>query len=258
MTFDEYINNPMGIKSAVISNREMYRKMYTEKFDKVMVREVGKMDYQLSKSNSKYYCYLKVPSETVPNFYYDVVIEFSEPKDKKFADASLRNYDVKFFSNDPAFVFTFCYTFRKNKMFIDDYKEKMSPEALAQKPVEKNPTVSTGYVKSFYFAYLMMKKRNLFSKILYVNKYNKSNILKEIMPADKKIEARQNAAEDMKNKKRIAKNIDDAKRRQAMDKDFAKYIKKPSVVMNTIKTNTVKNTRKVNFGIKTTKKTKRK
>ena len=59
MTFDEYINNPMGIKSAVISNREMYRKMYTEKFDKVMVREVGKMDYQLSKSNSKYYCYLK-------------------------------------------------------------------------------------------------------------------------------------------------------------------------------------------------------
>ena len=60
MTFDEYINNPMGIKSAVISNREMYRKMYTEKFDKVMVREVGKMDYQLSKSNSKYYCYLKV------------------------------------------------------------------------------------------------------------------------------------------------------------------------------------------------------
>ena len=57
MTFDEYINNPMGIKSAVISNREMYRKMYTEKFDKVMVREVGKMDYQLSKSNSKYYCY---------------------------------------------------------------------------------------------------------------------------------------------------------------------------------------------------------
>ena len=78
------------------------------------------------------------------------------------------------------------------------------------------------------------------------------------MPADKKIEARQNAAEDMKNKKRIAKNIDDAKRRQAMDKDFVKYIKKPSVVMNTIKTNTVKNTRKVNFGIKTVKKTKRK
>ena len=52
MTFDEYINNPMGIKSAVISNREMYRKMYTEKFDKVMVREVGKMDYQLSISYS--------------------------------------------------------------------------------------------------------------------------------------------------------------------------------------------------------------
>ena len=53
MTFDEYINNPMGVKSAVISNREMYRKMYTEKLNKIMVREVGKIDYQLYKSKKK-------------------------------------------------------------------------------------------------------------------------------------------------------------------------------------------------------------
>lgn len=259
MTFEEYINNPMGIKSAVISNREMYRKMYTDKLNKVMVREVGKVDYQLYKSKSKYYCYMKIPSEVVPNFYYDVIIEFSEPKDgnKKFGDASLRNYDVKFFSNDPSFVYTFCYAFRKNGMFIDDYKEKMSPEALAQKPVEKNPTVSVGYVKSFYFAYLLMKKRDLFTKLKYVTLYDKRRVLDQIMPADQKIKERQEAADNIRDKKRIARNIRNEKRKQAMDKDFAKYIKKPSVVAQTIKTNTINNTRKVNFSKGNVKKSKK-
>ena len=33
MTLREYIQNPMGIANAVISNREMYRKFYNEKFE---------------------------------------------------------------------------------------------------------------------------------------------------------------------------------------------------------------------------------
>lgn len=259
MTFDEYINNPMGQKSAVISNREMYRKMYTDKFNKVMVREVGKIDYHLYKGKSKYYCYLRVPSEVVPNFYYDVVIEFSEPKDmKKITDASLTKYDVKFFSNDPSFVYTFCYAFRKNNMFIDDFKEKMSVEALNQKPVEKNPTISIGYVKSFYFAYLMMKKRGLFNKIAYIAPYSKRRLLDEIQPADEKIKDRQEAAEDIKNKKRIARNIRDEKRKNDMDKSYKELLRKPDVVANTIKTNVVKNTRKVAFKSNNIKKTKKK
>ena len=36
MTFDQYIQNAMGIKNAVISNREMYRTMYTEKLNKIL------------------------------------------------------------------------------------------------------------------------------------------------------------------------------------------------------------------------------
>ena len=34
MTFDEYIQNPMGIKNAVFSHREMYRELYKNKFNK--------------------------------------------------------------------------------------------------------------------------------------------------------------------------------------------------------------------------------
>ena len=52
MTFDEYIQNPMGKTNSVISNRIMYRNMYQEKLDKIMVREAGKVDYKAYKDNT--------------------------------------------------------------------------------------------------------------------------------------------------------------------------------------------------------------
>src|SRR5699024_7553974 len=103
MTFDQYIQNLMGVMNDVISNREMY----TEKLNKILERKTGKVVYYLYKSNKKYYAYLRIPSEVVPNFYYDVIIEFSEPKDGvKITDRTLRNYEARFYSNDPSFVFT--------------------------------------------------------------------------------------------------------------------------------------------------------
>ncbi len=46
MTFDQYINNPMGIKNAVFSAREMYKELYTKKLNVILVREVGKVLYK--------------------------------------------------------------------------------------------------------------------------------------------------------------------------------------------------------------------
>ena len=37
MTFDQYIQNPMGVANSVMSNREMYRNMYMMKLDSIMV-----------------------------------------------------------------------------------------------------------------------------------------------------------------------------------------------------------------------------
>ena len=45
MTFDDYIQNPMGRENAVISNRNMYRDLYKAKLDKILVRENGKIEY---------------------------------------------------------------------------------------------------------------------------------------------------------------------------------------------------------------------
>lgn len=42
MTFQQYIDNPMEKKNAVFSQRDMFRKFYTDKFDAVFLREVGR------------------------------------------------------------------------------------------------------------------------------------------------------------------------------------------------------------------------
>ena len=78
LTFKQYVDNPTGAKTAVISYRKMYEDLYNDKWKKIMTREVGKIDYELYYNNNEYYCYLKIPSENIDNFYYDVVIKMEQ------------------------------------------------------------------------------------------------------------------------------------------------------------------------------------
>ncbi|MFA7156870.1 MAG: hypothetical protein WC123_04175, partial [Bacilli bacterium] len=167
MTYDEYIQNPMGIKNSVISNREMYRSLYVGKLDKILVREVGKVKYFLYKDKNNFYVHMKVPSEVVDRFYYDTVIQFYTDKSELVASRTLNDYYVNFYSNDPSFVFTFAHAFIKNDIFIKDLEPKMSKLAIKKNADIKNPTNQVGYVKSLYFEYLLMKQYGLFNKIQY-------------------------------------------------------------------------------------------
>ena len=249
MTYDQYIQNPMGVANAVISNRNMYRELYMGKLDKILVREMGKIDYTLYKSGKKYYVYIKIPSEVIDKFYYDVVIEFSEPKDKSLIDSTLKNYNVKFYSNDPSFVFTFAHAFIKNKMFIDELRPVMSKEAIQKVAVEKNPSNQVGYVKSLYFAYLYLRRENVFnkSKFILAKDINWKQLEKSITPADLKIAQRQDAqakkAADNKKAKEKLKNL--AKQSVQKDIPFATKTSKPVTTTKVIsgKNNTVKKTK---------------
>lgn len=227
MTFDEYIKNPM--KSSVMAgSREMYRSLYVQKYDALMVRENGDIKYKLYKSKNKYYIHIKIPSESVEEFYYDIVIEFSSKK----PGTSLMQYDVRFFSNDPSFVYTFAYSFNKNKMFITELASVMSKEALTKKPDEKNPKLEIGYVKTLYFAYLFMYQRGLLTTLRYTSaeKIDFKGLASIITPADEKINERQKAVTiKEKRKKTIQKELKNTK----VDK-----ITKP--MKNVLKTKTVK------------------
>ena len=47
MSFQQYIDHPMGKRNAVFSQRDLFKQLYTEKFDKVFLREAGKTNYVL-------------------------------------------------------------------------------------------------------------------------------------------------------------------------------------------------------------------
>ena len=220
-TFDEYIANPMGGKNSVFTQREMYRTMYTQKLDAILLREAGKIDYYLYKDKESYIAHIKVPSEVVPKFYYDVVVEFIPKGPESGMAPNLNNsHDVRFYSNDPAFVFTFTHAFVANNMFFTDLEPKMSKQAIKKVAIEKNPQDQIGYVKSIYFAYLIMKRAGIFNKTRFnaeAKKYSKRNLLAEVEHSDKKIADRQEKAEELQKEKRVAKQKEIAKQNAARE-----------------------------------------
>ena len=45
MTYDQYIKNPMG--GSVVTNRQVLMDMYNQKWNDLLVRENGKINYYL-------------------------------------------------------------------------------------------------------------------------------------------------------------------------------------------------------------------
>ena len=209
MTFDKYIDNPSG--GQAFTNRQIYKQLYQRKFDALMVRERGIVNYKIYKANDTsdaYFIHFKIPSEVVEKFYYDVVIRLYTVGNDRKNDANLRNYFVNFYSNDPAFVYTFAYSFRKNKLFITDLEPKMSKKALRERAEIRNPDNQVWYVKSLFFAYLAMEKYHLFTRSMLnqnSEKYDKKKLMSNIMNADDKVAARQHEADLINQQKKKEK-----------------------------------------------------
>lgn len=218
MTFEDWIQNPSGKGSAVVTNRQMYHDMYMAKYNKIMLREGNTFTIKLFKERHEtaYYAYIKVPSEVIKNFYYDVVIKFFTDNKGLQAGRSLKQYDIQVFTNSPDFVFTHCHAYVKAGLFLKEMSPRMSRVAIRTRATERNPRDEVGYVKSIYFAYLIMKYRNLFDKTHYAEVYDRNNLLRYVMDADTKTALRQEAEERLRKenavKKREAKASLDEKR----------------------------------------------
>jgi hypothetical protein len=243
LTMDQYILNPMGKNNAVMNGgaRELLKKSYTAKFDNLLIRERGIINYKFYKDNkNQYWAHIKVPSETVDKFYYDVVFKF-------FIDASkggendLFKWNIQFFSNDPAFVYTYAHVFYENNLLIPELKSKMSKIAIEQAAKERNPQGNVGYVKTIYFAYLVMKNRN-FNKLGRFEGECQPLIAKEllddIMEADEKIASRQEEGKGISHRKK--KNLTNdlvrkIKRVGGQDINLSGYNVKTSKKVKTIK-----------------------
>lgn len=247
VTFNDYIQNPAGKQNAVFSQREMYRAVYSSKLDKVLLRENNKIDYYLYHKNDEYYIHMKVPSEVVEKFYYDVVIKFYTDNNALKVAPSLQNYYVQFYSNDPAFVYTYAHTFMNNELFIDELKPKMSKIAIKKSAEIRNPNDVVGYVKSLFFCYLIMKNKGLFAKIKYTTygkKFDKKLLLASVEDADKKIEKRKELGQQ-KQKENLKKPTES---KPDSDRDHTVKSSTKSKIASKVKTvKTVKQTKKTGF-----------
>ena len=259
MTFENYIDNPMGKGSATITagHRELMRMQYNKKFDNLLLREKGKMDYRMftdSKRN-EYWIYVKIPSELCKNFYYDTLIKFYADEKVKGGGKNLFKYNVRFYSNDPAFVYTYAYVFAHNDLFINELASKMSKQALKRPPTEKNPSNSIGYVKSIYFVYLLMDNRSLNKVSVFEKQAEPLNVkflMDNIMDADQKIAEREEAGRgvsrrkkvilDDKTMKKVLRMAGDAMTDKALDRLAVTTTKRVKKISNI---NAVKTTKKI-------------
>lgn len=216
MTLEEYIDNPFGKGSSAIpkSIREGALNTYKAKFGNIMLRENGKIKYYLFKDNTNniYYCLVKVPSETIPKFYYDVAFKFFADSSIAESGRDLKKYYIQFFSNDPSFVYTYAYAFNQAGIFIPELASKMSKEALEEEPKERNPKQNIGYVKTIIFAYLFLNEKDLLKQSAYssAESYTQKTLLDLIMDADEKISNRQREDKFVDHRKKLVikdKNI---------------------------------------------------
>ena len=180
-----------------------------------------------------------------------------------YADENITNtqdlmkYYVKFYSNDPAFVYTHAHAFASNNLFIEELTSKMSKKAIRTEAKEKNPYNQIGYVKSIYFAYLSMINKGLNNIDRFkaeCKKFSKSSLVSSVENADKKIGDREAAGEKLRKlKSRV-------KREEQKPSDNIKVTKASLGVKTTpIKTKVQSTLKNPNLKIsKTVKTTKRK
>lgn len=96
-----------------------------------------------------YFIHIKVPSDSNPNQFYDVVFLFFTDNNKVKRGFTLNKYYVKFFSNSPSFIYQFAALYRINGFLIDFLFDKMDAEYAETPP--KNPKKMM-YDKSIYCA----------------------------------------------------------------------------------------------------------
>ena len=107
----------------------------------------------------KYYVHYVIGNESDDRENnYDVIIEFF-PKNRIVAtESTVKNYNIKFFTNIPSFVFTFAYVYNEKGLLSEEFKNKYNSKVFKMKPKEKNPYKIVNYDKALYFTLLDFTK----------------------------------------------------------------------------------------------------
>lgn len=245
MKLKEFLSDTLSVgKGSVripISNMvTIHRSKYNElakKASKPFHHEI----YTITPGNRKI-IHVKVPSETVNDFYYDVLLELT-PED---SSSSLADCHVKIFSNCPSFVYTSAYIFahwdpdasRASKspvkgMMIDLFKrklprdrlllpgaeQKLGEQPIHDKPTTRNPMGFPMFDKSLYYATFYVLENVTLEKLQTThNNITELQLYANIMDFDtlmtkRKIQAEKDKRTKEENQKKLADAIKGTERK---------------------------------------------
>lgn len=193
MTLDEYGKSPAG--KGNVTGSQYLAEAYKTKFEKVMLRYNGRIDHNFYTDGKSYFILLRVPSEVVSKFTYEVVFKFSPTKMTDSHSSTLKNYKVQFFSNDPAFTFTYAYVYNAHGILVDELLDKVPDEVLKTKPKERNPYGVINFAKILYFGFLYIRQHGFLEKHYYSESNlairNSNDFFKLILDCSTKAQLRQ-------------------------------------------------------------------
>lgn len=122
------------------------------------------------------FVHLKMGSESLPNIWYDIIFEFPKFRringDTVFNGISMKLNEMKVFSNNPEFVFTYAYVFNQRGYLISEYKKYIGTLALTVKPKQKNPTTELGMSTSLFVCLKYLEINGFFGNYNYLKFLN--------------------------------------------------------------------------------------
>lgn len=153
-TIGEFLNSPFGTKDR--GKADEYDKSYKE-----MVQKKTIYCENYTELDDTYLIHVKIPSESKPGLWYDVVIQFFTDDETTKKSLNLANYYIQFYSNSPSFIYQYAALYRLYGYLIDSLYDKTDDEYSIILPEKANPNMKMSYDKSIYIA----------CKYLYDNKF---------------------------------------------------------------------------------------
>jgi len=256
---------------------------YRERYD-TMVKDQKKIPhadtYTVTPGN-RVMVHVKIPSETVEGFFYDVLLELSAEK----TAVSFEECDIKIFSNSPSFVYSVAYIFahwdpdaqkptEKGKgMMIDTLKGKLPRDRmlipgvekkLGRKPIHdppeiRNPMGLPLFDKSIYFAIFYLMDNMAFHQVMHNHRFRTAQqVFNSVAEFDKLMMERkrmENRQKERKTKKQADIEKDMRAKERGVDKINRSGLMQPerssamrttmSTPKSTRSTNSMKSTRRV-------------
>lgn len=234
MNIREYMKNPAG-KGAVIPGKEALLEIFNRRY--ITLNKTKPIDFIIYVDKEIIYYHVIISTEADDrDNTYDVILKFSPTSHADINDKSIKNYEIKFFSNCPSFTYTYAYVAKLNGILVEELADKYNNSVLKNPPVSRNPGLIFNYEKSTYFACKFLLESGDYLSKNYIKTHGKrftKNILKDIR-TDSVIE------EEIKRSKNISReNAKKQKREKLQSYERENKIKSFGNKQNTVKKSSV-------------------